>query len=87
MKKFISILLALVMSLALCACGGTAAPAQESNAEAASVAAEAEPAVEAAEENTAEAANWQSIYDEASALYYVDYDYPAAFEKLQGAEE
>lgn len=87
MKKLISMLLALIMTLALCACGGTAVPAQDVNAEASSDAAEAEPAKEAAEENIAEASDWQSIYDEAAELYYVDYDYPAAFEKLQGAEK
>lgn len=87
MKKLISMLLALIMTLALCACGGTDAPVQETNTEAASTAAEAESVAEAAEENTAEAADWQSIFDEAAELYYVDYDYPAAFEKLQGAEE
>lgn len=74
------------MALALCACGGTAAPAQETNAEAASAAAE-DAAAEAAEESAAETADWQSVYNEAAELYYVDYDYPAAFEKLQAAEE
>ncbi|MBQ9268706.1 MAG: sugar ABC transporter substrate-binding protein [Oscillospiraceae bacterium] len=55
MKKLISMLLALAMVLALCACGDSAGTAQESNAEEPAAASEAE-AVEAAEPAAAEAA-------------------------------
>ena len=47
MKKLIAMLLALVMLLALCACGQTAAPAEQSTAAPAE-----EPAAEPAEEPT-----------------------------------
>lgn len=81
MKKTISAILALVMVLSLCACGSAAPAAQEADIEPAGAEADV------SKEPAAEAVDWKSVYDEASALYYVDYDYPAALEKLRGAED
>lgn len=85
MKKLLAMLLPFAMLMSLCACGGGAAsstPVAGTEAEDSE-----EPAAEVTEDPSAEAVDWQSVYDEAASLYYTDYDYPAAFEKLQGAEE
>ena len=85
MKKLLAMLLPFAMLMSLCACGGGAA---SSTPVAGTEAADSEePAAEVTEDPSAEAVDWQSVYDEAASLYYTDYDYPAAFEKLQGAEE
>lgn len=85
MKKTISAILALVMVLSLCACGSPA-PTTVQEADTEPAGAEANISEEPAAEEPV-ATDWQSVYYEAAALYYVDYDYPAALEKLQGAED
>ena len=52
MKKIIAMLLALVMVFALCACGSTAAPAEETKPAEEATAADAAPAEETAAEDT-----------------------------------
>lgn len=85
MKKLLAMLLPFAMLMSLCACGGGAA--SSTPVAGTEVADSEEPAAEVTEDPSAEAVDWQSVYDEAASLYYTDYDYPAAFEKLQGAEE
>lgn len=77
MKKLISMLLAVIMTLALCACGGTAASVQETNTDAANDAAEEEKVDEAVSEISA--ADWLSepitiIDNERIKIDLVDYD-------------
>lgn len=77
MKKMLSMLLAFSMVFALCACGGTAVPVQEANAEAANDAAEEETIDEAVLEISA--VDWLNepitiIDNERIKIDLVDYD-------------